>query len=63
LPEVAEAIIPNTPVVKVTPAVISNSISATEYVDHVQLSLSQLETVTLMLSVLEQANGGKEPIE
>jgi len=63
LPEVAEVIIPNTPVVKVTPAVISSSISTTEYVEHVQLSLSQLETVTLMLSVLEQANGGKEPIE
>ena len=63
LPEVAKVIIPNTPVVKVTPTVISDSISATEYVEHVQLSLSQLETVTLMLSVLEQANGGKEPIE
>jgi hypothetical protein len=63
LPEVAGVIIPNTPVVKVTPTVISDSISATEYVEHVQLSLSQLETVTLMLSVLEQANGGKEPTE
>jgi RNA polymerase sigma factor (sigma-70 family) len=35
-----------------------NSISAEEYSDHIQLSLNQLETVTLMLQVLEQADGG-----
>jgi RNA polymerase sigma factor (sigma-70 family) len=40
-----------------------NSISAGEYADHMQLSLSQLETVTLMLQVLEQANGGPAPTE
>lgn len=37
----------------------SNSISNTEYADHMQLSLNQLETVTLMLQVLEQIDGGQ----
>jgi RNA polymerase sigma factor (sigma-70 family) len=41
----------------------SNSITPSEYADHIQLSLSQLETVTLMLQVLEQADGGPVPIE
>jgi RNA polymerase sigma factor (sigma-70 family) len=35
-----------------------NSITPSEYADHMQLSLNQLETVTLMLQVLEQADGG-----
>jgi RNA polymerase sigma factor (sigma-70 family) len=35
-----------------------NSITPIEYADHMQLSLYQLETVTLMLQVLEQADGG-----
>jgi RNA polymerase sigma factor (sigma-70 family) len=38
---------------------INNSISAEEYADHMQLSLNQLATVTLMLQVLEQVDGGK----
>jgi RNA polymerase sigma factor (sigma-70 family) len=41
----------------------NNSISAQEYSDHMQLSLNQLETVTLMLQVLDQADGGPAPIE
>jgi RNA polymerase sigma factor (sigma-70 family) len=40
-----------------------NSITPGEYVDHMQLSLIQLETVTLMLQVLEQADGGSSPAE
>jgi RNA polymerase sigma factor (sigma-70 family) len=40
-----------------------NSITSGEYVDHMQLSLIQLETVTLMLQVLEQADGGSSPAE
>jgi RNA polymerase sigma factor (sigma-70 family) len=40
---------------------ISTSISAQELADHMQLSLNQLETVTLMLEILEQADGGVGP--
>lgn len=39
------------------------SISAQDYADHMQLALNQLETVTLMLQVLEQADGGSTPAE
>jgi RNA polymerase sigma factor (sigma-70 family) len=45
------------------PVSVENSISADEYADHMQLSLNQLETVTLMLQVLEQADGGPAPTE
>ena len=49
----------------VKPAVANNvkSISVEEYADHMTLSVAQLETVTLMLSVLEQADGGSAPTE
>jgi RNA polymerase sigma factor (sigma-70 family) len=40
-----------------------NSITPSEYADHMQLSLNQLETVTLMLQVLEQVDGGPAPTE
>jgi RNA polymerase sigma factor (sigma-70 family) len=42
---------------------IKNAISAEEYSDHMQLSLNQLATVTLMLQVLDQADGGPAPTE
>ena len=44
---------------QVTPA--SNAITQIEYADHLQLSLAQLETVTLMLQVLEQTDSGLTP--
>jgi RNA polymerase sigma factor (sigma-70 family) len=47
----------------VKPVSAKNSISAQEYADHMQLSLNQLETVTLMLQVLEQTGGGPAPTE
>ncbi len=47
----------------VKPESIKNLISTEEYADHMQLSLNQLETVTLMLQVLEQADGGPVPTE
>jgi len=47
----------------IKPVSIRNSISAQEYAGHMQLSLNQLETVTLMLQVLEQANSGPAPTE
>jgi len=63
--------IPAVPTV-VTPEITSSepsakseikSISAQDYADHMQLALNQLETVTLMLQVLEQADGGSSPTE
>jgi len=55
------------PVIKSVEAIKSvsakNAISTEEYAAHMQLSLNQLETVTLMLQVLEQADGGPAPIE
>ena len=47
----------------IKPVSAKNSISAEEYADHMQLSLNQLATVTLMLQVLEQADGGPAPTE
>jgi RNA polymerase sigma factor (sigma-70 family) len=40
-----------------------NSITPSEYADHMQLSLNQLETVTLMLQVLEQVDSGPTATE
>ena len=48
---------------EIKPVSAKNSISAEEYADHMQLSLNQLETVTLMLQVLEQTDGGPAPTE
>jgi RNA polymerase sigma factor (sigma-70 family) len=45
------------------PVSATNSISAEEYADHIQLSLNQLATATLMLQVLEQIDGGPTPTE
>jgi RNA polymerase sigma factor (sigma-70 family) len=59
-------LVPETPDVIITKPAVSNkenSITQTEYVDHMQLSLNQLETITLMLQVLEQADGGPAPTE
>ena len=50
-----------TPVAK--PATAAQTISATEFADNMSLSLAQLETVTLMLAVLEQTDGGPAPTE
>jgi len=49
----------------VVDVVVNNakSISVDEYADHMSLSLTQLETVTLMLAVLDQADGGPTPTE
>jgi len=42
---------------------LTKTITAAEYAEHMQLSLSQLETVTLMLQVLDQTDGGQAPTE
>jgi RNA polymerase sigma factor (sigma-70 family) len=36
----------------------SNAITPSEYADHMELSVAQLETITLMISVLEQSGRG-----
>jgi RNA polymerase sigma factor (sigma-70 family) len=41
------------------PVVEVQSISSTEYADHMQLSVAQLETLALMLQVLEETDGGE----
>jgi RNA polymerase sigma factor (sigma-70 family) len=56
LPVVAAPVTPEAPAAK--PVGNTSTITATEYADHMQLSVAQLETVTLMLQVLEQADGG-----
>jgi RNA polymerase sigma factor (sigma-70 family) len=61
LPAVVVPIIPEVEISKPKVSNEENSITPSEYVDHMQLSLNQLETVTLMLQVLEQADGGPEP--
>jgi len=63
LPEVITPTAPDAaPVVK---QVINerNTITPSEYADHMELSVSQLQTVTLMLSVLDQTDGGPAPTE
>jgi hypothetical protein len=63
MPETTTPAVLAAPVVEPVDPIISNSISAQDYADHMQLSLNQLETVTLMLQVLDQADGGPAPTE
>jgi hypothetical protein len=68
MPLVSESpLVVEQPVIKsveaIKPVSAKNSISAEEYADHMQLSLNQLETVTLMLQVLEQTDSGSNPTE
>ena len=48
-------------VAKSVPA--AKQLSVADYADHMSLSLAQLETVTLMLQVLDQTDGGPAPTE
>jgi RNA polymerase sigma factor (sigma-70 family) len=45
------------------PVAAAQTISVDEYADNMALSLAQLETVTLMLTVLDQTDGGPAPTE
>jgi RNA polymerase sigma factor (sigma-70 family) len=63
MPEATTPLENTAPVIEPVDPIISNSISAEEYSDHMKLSINQLETVTLMLQVLEQADGGPAPTE
>jgi len=57
LPAITTPVAPEAPVAKAA-TTSANTITSTEYADHMQLSLAQLETVTLMLQALEQTDGG-----
>jgi RNA polymerase sigma factor (sigma-70 family) len=61
LPAITTPVTPEAPTAR--PVVNTPSITSTEYADHMQLSLAQLETVTLMLQVLDQTDGGPTPTE
>jgi hypothetical protein len=63
MPKTTTPVAPTAPVIKPASPVISKTISAGEYSDHIELSMNQLETVALMLTVLEQVDGGLEPTE
>jgi len=63
LPKIITPVQPAEPAVKSLGRIISTSISTKEYSDHIQLSINQLETVTLMLAVLEQTDDGPAPTE
>jgi RNA polymerase sigma factor (sigma-70 family) len=63
LPSIAAPVTPETTMSKPEVSNADNSITPSEFADHMQLSLNQLETVTLMLQVLEQADGGPAPTE
>jgi RNA polymerase sigma factor (sigma-70 family) len=68
MPLVSESpLVDKKPVIKSSEVIkkvsVNNSITSEEYADHMQLSLNQLATVTLMLQVLEQADGGPAPTE
>jgi len=56
--------VPVTPAAPTAKSVVATkTISMPEYANHMALSLAQLETVTLMLQVLDQADGGTIPTE
>jgi RNA polymerase sigma factor (sigma-70 family) len=63
LPVTVAPVIPEVTISKQEVSNEKNSITPSEYTDHMQLALNQLETVTLMLQVLEQADGGPAPTE
>jgi RNA polymerase sigma factor (sigma-70 family) len=63
LPEVITPSIPEQLTIAPTKASTEKTITIQEYSDHMSLSAAQLETVALMLQVLDQSDGGSAPIE
>jgi RNA polymerase sigma factor (sigma-70 family) len=63
LPEVITPSVPEQLTVAPTKAPTEKTITVQEYSDHMSLSTAQLETVVLMLQVLEQSDGGPAPTE
>jgi RNA polymerase sigma factor (sigma-70 family) len=63
-PESSESDITDAPATKTLIALeANNTITAQEYSDHMSLTSTQLETVALMLQILEQADGGESPTQ
>jgi RNA polymerase sigma factor (sigma-70 family) len=60
---IIEAPVETTTTPAAKPVAVAETISVDEYADHMSLSLAQLETVTLMLTVLDQTDGGPAPTE
>jgi predicted transcriptional regulator len=60
---IIEAPVETTTAPAAKPVAFTETISVDEYADHMSLSLAQLETVTLMLQVLDQTDGGPAPTE
>ena len=62
-PEVITPSIPEQLTITPTKASAEKTITIEEYSDHMSLSAAQLETVALMLQVLDQSDGGPTPTE
>jgi RNA polymerase sigma factor (sigma-70 family) len=63
LPGIITPSIPEQLAVAPTKALTEKTITIQEYSDHMSLSAAQLETVALMLQVLDQTDGGPVPTE
>jgi RNA polymerase sigma factor (sigma-70 family) len=63
LPEIITPSIPEQLTIAPTKASTEKTITIQEYSDHMSLSTAQLETVALMLQVLDQSDGGPAPTE
>jgi RNA polymerase sigma factor (sigma-70 family) len=63
LPVVSDFVAPDSIVVESLATNNGNVFTPIEYTNHMQLSVAQLETVALMLQVLEQTNGGPVQVE
>ena len=63
-PQSSESDITDTPATKTLIALeANNTITAQEYSDHMSLTSTQLETIALMIQVLEQADGRESPTQ
>ena len=63
-PQSSESDITDTPAIKTLIALeANNTITTQEYLDHMSLTSTQLETVALMIQVLEQVDGGESPTQ
>jgi len=63
LPAFTAPVVPEVAINKLEVSNEEKVITPSEYADHMQLSLNQLETVTLMLQVLEQVDSGPKATE
>jgi RNA polymerase sigma factor (sigma-70 family) len=63
LPSISYQVTPKIIDMKPKVGVVTDLITATEYADHMELSVNQLETITLMLQILELTDGGSATTE